>query len=138
MTTTHPLPSSPHTAPHWAWHRQQLERLRDRLLENSDVQRSTVADTPETHSADTTTGCAADDCDHEMALTLLAHDTDALREITAAIQRIDEGTYGICEQTCLPIAPARLRAVPWARHTREVEEQREKLFSLVRSLRKTS
>jgi len=35
--------------------------------------------------------------------------------LDAAIQRLDDGTYGVCERCGLPIAPARLEARPAAR-----------------------
>ncbi len=38
-----------------------------------------------------------------------------LAEIEAALQRLDEGTYGIDENTGEPIDPARLDALPTAR-----------------------
>ncbi|HEY3942233.1 MAG TPA: TraR/DksA C4-type zinc finger protein [Acidimicrobiales bacterium] len=40
---------------------------------------------------------------------------DALAEVEAAIGRLDEGTYGLCERCHQPIAPARLEAMPNAR-----------------------
>lgn len=36
------------------------------------------------------------------------------------------GTYGICEESGEAIPAARLKAVPWTRFTREVEERLEK------------
>lgn len=36
-------------------------------------------------------------------------------EIDAALGRIDDGTYGICEVCSQPIGAARLEALPWAR-----------------------
>jgi DnaK suppressor protein len=35
--------------------------------------------------------------------------------LDTAIQRLDDGTYGVCERCGLPIAPARLEARPSAR-----------------------
>lgn len=40
---------------------------------------------------------------------------DALAEVEAAIDRLEAGTYGHCEQCGQPIAPARLEAKPAAR-----------------------
>ena len=37
-----------------------------------------------------------------------------LDEIDAALERIDDGTYGSCEICGKPIAPERLRVIPWA------------------------
>jgi RNA polymerase-binding transcription factor DksA len=38
-----------------------------------------------------------------------------LGEIEAALQRIKDGSYGICQFCGKPIAAERLRALPWAR-----------------------
>ncbi|MGV3659232.1 MAG: TraR/DksA family transcriptional regulator [Prosthecobacter sp.] len=69
---------------------------------------------------------AADELDHDLALSILSREQDALREVDAAIQRIFGGVYGRCEETGRPIPAARLRAVPWTRHVREVEERLER------------
>lgn len=40
---------------------------------------------------------------------------DTLAEIDAALRRIENGTYGICEVCGKPIAADRLSALPWTR-----------------------
>ncbi len=47
---------------------------------------------------------------------------EEIREIDAALMRIAEGTYGICEDTGEAIPVERLRANPAARRTREAQE----------------
>jgi DnaK suppressor protein len=47
---------------------------------------------------------------------------DTLAEIDAALQRIEAGTYGICEGCGKPIGPERLSAIPWARYC--IDDQR--------------
>jgi DnaK suppressor protein len=42
-----------------------------------------------------------------------------LGEIDDALNRIANGTYGICEGTGKPITKARLEAQPWARYSIE-------------------
>jgi len=37
-----------------------------------------------------------------------------VEQIDGALERIDDGTYGTCEICGKPIAPDRLRAIPWA------------------------
>lgn len=37
-----------------------------------------------------------------------------LELIQRALQRIQEGTYGVCSNYAQPISPRRLRAIPWA------------------------
>ena len=46
---------------------------------------------------------------------LLAQSTQRLADIAAALERLDAGTYGVCENCGEAIAPARLEARPYAR-----------------------
>lgn len=39
-----------------------------------------------------------------------------LEEVERALQKLDDGTYGVCETCGEPIAPARLEAMPAARY----------------------
>ena len=57
-----------------------------------------------------------DNYEQEFALGLLDSERKLLREINEALQRIEDGTYGICEGTGEPIPRARLEANPWARY----------------------
>jgi len=43
-------------------------------------------------------------------------DMKLLREIAGAINRINQGTYGVCPECDEPISAKRLDAVPWARY----------------------
>jgi DnaK suppressor protein len=44
-----------------------------------------------------------------------------LSEIDAALQRIEDKTFGVCQMTGKPITKARLDAKPWAKYTIEAE-----------------
>jgi DnaK suppressor protein len=48
-----------------------------------------------------------------------------LLEIESALSRIQNGSYGICEETEEYIEPERLRAIPWTRLSIEGAEIRE-------------
>ncbi len=50
-----------------------------------------------------------------VARTLLASEEQILGEATAALERLDAGTFGTCEACGRPIAKARLDALPYAR-----------------------
>jgi len=63
------------------------------------------------HMADATT----DNFDRDFALSLVSNEQDALSEIEGAIDRIFDGTYGICEITGQQIKRERLVAVPFTR-----------------------
>ncbi|HJZ93329.1 MAG TPA: TraR/DksA C4-type zinc finger protein [Gemmataceae bacterium] len=54
--------------------------------------------------------------DQEMNATLLENEEHVLAEVTAALGRIDNGTFGQCENCGRPIPIGRLEAVPYARY----------------------
>lgn len=53
--------------------------------------------------------------ERSQASTLLASATDRLADVYAALARITDGTYGVCERCGQPIAHERLLARPTAR-----------------------
>lgn len=75
------------------------------------------------HMADAGT----DTFDRDFALSLVSSEQEALTEIEAAIKRIHEGTYGVCELTGKPISRERLTAVPFARFSVESQAEVERL-----------
>lgn len=62
----------------------------------------------------------------DLALSRVSSGQDTLFEIDAALDRIQDGTYGVCESTGNPIDPKRLEAIPWTRFAAEVERELEK------------
>lgn len=74
------------------------------------------------HMADAGT----DTFDRDFALSLVSNEQEALSEIEAAIKRVHDGTYGICESTQKPIAKERLLAVPFTRYSAEAKKQVER------------
>ncbi len=52
--------------------------------------------------------------ERERDLALSAHARAAVDQIDAALARIDNGTYGICQVSGKPIPRQRLNAIPWA------------------------
>ncbi len=67
-----------------------------------------------------------DTFDRDFALSLVSNEQEALSEIEAAIKRIRDGTYGICEITAKPISKERLLAVPFTRYSAEAQKQIER------------
>lgn len=63
------------------------------------------------------------------AETLTLHERlrTQLVEIEMALARIENGTYGVCEETEEPIEPERLKAIPWTRLSIEGAEIRESM-----------
>ena len=49
-----------------------------------------------------------------------------LQHVTAAIGRLENGSFGICEECGEPIEPKRLEAVPWTPYCRSCQEEEER------------
>ncbi len=57
---------------------------------------------------------ASDSFEQSLSLALLENESSAMREIDLALERMDHGTYGSCEDCGSPIGRPRLRALPQA------------------------
>lgn len=90
---------------------------RDSREESGDVSASYSQ-----HTADIDNEAFTRDC----ALSLLAGKQQELAEINIAIERMKNGTYGICEITGKPIPVERLRDVPYTRYSIEGKLEAEK------------
>jgi len=112
---------------------QQLLDLRTRL--NGDVSHLTDEALHQTgqevggnlssvpiHMADLGT----DAFEQENTLNLLQNEEQVLAHIAAALERIDQGTFGRCEECGAEIPETRLRALPYARYCVECARKLEK------------
>src|SRR6266699_1946326 len=104
-------------------YRQHLVSLRSRL--NGDVSHLTdealrqtggeasgsLSNTP-IHMADLGT----DNFEQEFTLSLIQNEEMVLEEIAEALNRVNQGSYGKCEECGSPIPKARLQALPYTRH----------------------
>jgi len=52
--------------------------------------------------------------EREFAIRNLDRESHLMRNVRAALRRIDEGTFGVCAHCEEDISPRRLAAVPWA------------------------
>jgi len=100
--------------------RAELERHRERLrstIAHHDIGNSSLAEesgelmssSADNHLADT----ASETYDREFDEGLEEDAQDQLREVEAALQRIEDGTYGTCSVCGKKIPVERLEAVPW-------------------------
>ncbi|MDR2769487.1 MAG: TraR/DksA C4-type zinc finger protein [Puniceicoccales bacterium] len=98
----------------WKAYYTQLIQLRDRLRKSTDslTQSHPTKDIQEQESEDYLT-------------FLTSSDKEILKEVEAAIERIFEGTYGICEITGKPILKKRLESIPYTRYSVEGQEHIE-------------
>ena len=64
--------------------------------------------------------------DREVDATLEQNIENRLQYVERALQKIEEGTYGICDDTGEPIPRGRLEAIPEAIYTVEAQQRRER------------
>jgi DnaK suppressor protein len=64
--------------------------------------------------------------EQEAALRIGAFDATLLGEVERALKKIDDGGYGVSEDSGAPIPVDRLNAVPWARRTAQEEERQHR------------
>jgi RNA polymerase-binding protein DksA len=112
----------------------QLGAYRDRLSEQLDQLRSDVAyerneadeerafarDEPADNSEESSAEALA-----EVRLALGEQQKMEIREVTAALQRLDDGTYGMCIDCAREVEAARLEAYPSAARCLHCQEVRE-------------
>jgi DnaK suppressor protein len=67
----------------------------------------------------------AREADRLSALSLADHERARLHELEEALRRLDDGSYGVCEDSDEPIPYPRLLAEPTARFTVEAQAERE-------------
>ena len=52
--------------------------------------------------------------ERDLAIRNVDRESSLLRDVTAALHRIDAGSFGVCVECDSTISPRRLAAVPWA------------------------
>jgi DnaK suppressor protein len=80
------------------------------------------ADAPDVRDAEEQ---SVDDFVQEVDLALMQMKSDTLKKIDRAILRLEEGTYGRCQECEADIPAARLRALPFAALCRDCQEEAE-------------
>ena len=68
---------------------------------------------------------SVDDFVQEVDLALMQMKTETLKKIDQAILRLEEGTYGRCQECDVEIPAPRLRALPFAALCRDCQEEAE-------------
>jgi len=108
--------------------RGDVEQLTDGALDRSES-------SGDSHSPTHIAELGTDNYEQDFSLRFVENEQETLNEITAALKRIDDDSYGQCE-TCLGdgkspsrsrIKKTRLKAIPFARNCVECERKREEL-----------
>ena len=103
-----------------------VNEMEDETLKKSRLDAAGDLSSMPIHMAD----IGSDNYEQEFTLGLMDSERKLLKEIDDALQRIEQGIYGICEGTAKQIQKARLEAEPWARYcveyARTLEQDHEK------------
>jgi RNA polymerase-binding protein DksA len=100
----------------------ELKHISEDTLKKSQKEASGDISGYTYHMADV----ATDTYDREFSLGLASNERKLIYEFDDALKRIEEGTFGICEDCKSSIAKIRLKAVPHARLCVKCQEKKEK------------
>jgi RNA polymerase-binding transcription factor DksA len=70
---------------------------------------------------------ASETIEREVELSIELDLSEQIREVDAALDRLDAGTYGLCESCGLPVDPERLAALPAVRRCEADQSTAERL-----------
>lgn len=105
--------------------RKELMAHRARLLGHLAADQSPAEDSDQGTPGDEV-DVAAEALEKKNLDALDAVDAKRLKLIEGALARIDQGRYGYCLESGVAIPQERLRAVPWALFTVEVQARKER------------
>jgi len=100
----------------------EIKHISDDTLKKSQKDASGDISGYTYHMADV----ASDAYDREFSLGLASNERQSLYELDDAIKKIEEGTFGICEECKSLISKTRLKVVPFARLCVKCQERKEK------------
>ncbi len=101
--------------------REELARVRDGLEEDERDLEGGGDDFSETDSGDMSQSIF----DREMDATLEEQTERRLEQVKRALEKVEDGTYGICDDTGENIPRGRLEAIPEATRTVEAQQRFE-------------
>jgi DnaK suppressor protein len=105
--------------------RRKLQGWKEELLRDSN---ETIQDlqTESLHEADIADRASAE-TDRSLMLRTRDRERKLISKIDSALNRLDEGSYGYCEETMEPISLQRLEARPIATLSIEAQERHERM-----------
>ncbi len=102
--------------------RAELVRIVEGLEEDQQDRGESEGDMTENDSGDMSQSLFTREMDATVEQTM----EKRLESVDRALQKIEEGTYGICDDTGEPIPRGRLEAMPEAVYTVEAQQRRER------------
>ena len=104
--------------------RQKLEKWKNELLKESSQTLNNLQ--TENEAKPDLTDRASEEIDRTFELRTRDRERKLINKIDSALKRIEDGTYGYCEETGEPIGLKRLEARPVATLSLEAQEMHEK------------
>ena len=92
--------------------RGDVTRMADSALSKSRTEAHGDLSSMPIHMAD----IGSDNFEQEFTLILMASEGDTLKLIGASLERVEEGTYGQCDECGGTIPKTRLNAIPYTPH----------------------
>lgn len=89
---------------------QELHEIMERTSLSSDVEQVSELSTYDDHPAD----LASETFEREKDLAMEGNIQDLLEKVDTALEKLEEGTYGLCDSCGVEINPNRLEALPYA------------------------
>lgn len=112
---------------------QEIHKFKRILLDLKEQLMRLIQETTEEVKTDDPEGFSehqanegADNFGKTMSIHVTSNEMEILKQVLRALEKIDEGTYGICDITGEAIPRKRLEAVPYAAMTLHAQEKAEK------------
>jgi len=107
--------------------RNELLRMREELVSNiRSMEGEALKSSEQDFSLDHMADHGSDNFDQDFTLGLIENEEQRVREIGEALERLEKGTFGVCEGCSKPIPKTRLRALPFARYCVACQRQAER------------
>ena len=113
-------------AVHTEYFRQKLLRWRAELLREADGTLASLSSQGGIHEADITDRASVE-TDRALELRTRDRARKLINKIDQALQRIENGSYGFCDESGEPISLRRLEARPIATMSIEAQERHERM-----------
>jgi len=108
-------------------YKEVLIRLRETLTGDvKSLETEALKESEQDFSVDHMADHGSDNFEQEFTLGLIENVEETVREINEALERIGEGTFGVCEGCEKAILKTRLQAVPYARYCVDCQRKNEK------------
>jgi DnaK suppressor protein len=104
---------------------ERLTEMKQKLLAEIDTELRAEREGNKDEGMDTY-DLASEERDREISFILSDRERMKIKEIDEALERLADGSYGVCESCGLEIAEARLDALPFTRLCRDCQQEQER------------